>query len=227
MASLTAGNHTYEARYAGTSLIGAASATAGAVAGPQWAAPVLELSPNPVVNTGHATASVTLVTGWKDPQNGAPPDPTGTIDLKRVSDGSVLTTWTVSGSGPYTFLLPSFATGTYALATHYSGDANYDPGDGTPVDLVVQADVVDATGIGIAYTAFYPVVDGYRDSVAVKGVRNEPASAASRSTTPRTRSSWALSVATASGAYAVAWNGRTKRRHASSGRDVQDPPDPD
>ena len=209
VASLTAGSHTYEARYAGTSLIAAATATASAVAGPQWAAPVLELSPNPVVSTGRATASVTLVTAWRDIQNATLPDPTGTIDLKRVSDGSVLTSWTVSGPGPYTFLLPSFAAGTYALTTHYSGDANFEPGDGTPIDLVVQADIVDATGVGIAYTAFYPVVDGYRDSVAIRGVRNEPASVAVKVYNSANKVVRTLSVATGSGAYGVAWNGRT------------------
>jgi hypothetical protein len=209
VAGLTAGAHTYEARYAGTTTLAAATATTGATAGPQRAIPYLEVSPNPVLNTAHATATVTHIPQWKDLQNGTLPDPTGTVSLKRVSTGAIIATQPVTGVGPYSFEVPIYPTGTVALVATYSGDADYDAESGNPVDLVIQSDVVEATGVGIAYPTFYPVTDGYRDSVAAKGVRNEPASVAIKVYNSANKVVRTLSVATGSGAYSAAWNGRT------------------
>jgi hypothetical protein len=68
---------------------------------------------------------------------------------------------------------------------------------------------VDASGFGVSVSTFYPIVDGYRDTVALKGTRFEKASVAISIYAPTGGKVRALSVATANGPWSVAWNGRT------------------
>jgi hypothetical protein len=42
----------------------------------------------------------------------------------------------------------------------YTGDANFDPATSDPNTLTIAADLVDATGVGVTYTTFYPSRDG-------------------------------------------------------------------
>jgi hypothetical protein len=134
------------------------------------------------------------------------PVPTGSVTLK---DGAVSlgTKSLVNGSAIYQ--IASFTAGTHALSASYTGNAQYAPSS-TSVPLVIKADVVEITSVGVQYATFYPVTDGYRDSVAIKGDRLEPSSVAIRifdpwtSTTVRT-----ASVPIATGKYSYVWNGRT------------------
>lgn len=69
--------------------------------------------------------------------------------------------------------------------------------------------VVQASGMGVSASAFYPYVDGYRDTVALRGTRTEKASVAIAIYSPTGSKVRAFAVAAASGAWSVAWNGRT------------------
>lgn len=205
---LVAGTHLYVARFAETDALESGAGTTSVTVGPQRANPYLEVAPNPVLSTAAATATVTLGTSWKDTNAGALPTATGTVTLKRVSTGAVIGAAPVSGPGPYTFQLPIYPIGTIGLVAEYSGDANFDPSTGNQVDLVVQADVVDATGVTLGATTFYPVVDGYRDTVAIKGVRNEPASVTIRIFNSTNHVVRVLSIAKGTGPYSINWNGK-------------------
>ncbi|HEX2754122.1 MAG TPA: hypothetical protein VHM48_01590, partial [Candidatus Limnocylindrales bacterium] len=210
VSGLALGTHVYEARYAGSTTLGSDMATTNVVIGPQFSYVSLEVTPNPVLNTAHATATVTLSTGRKGSgSGGALPAATGTITLKRVSTGATIGTAPVSGPGPYTIQVPIYPTGTVGLVAEYSGDANFDPSTGNQVDLVVLTDVVDATGVGLGASTFYPVVDGYKDSVGIKGLRNEPISVEIRIYNSTNHLVRARSVASGTGAYSVYWNGRS------------------
>ena len=68
---------------------------------------------------------------------------------------------------------------------------------------------VAATGIGINRATFYPVVDGYLDTVTLRGTRNEKASVAVGIYAPTGGKVRTLTAASALGAYAIAWNGKT------------------
>jgi hypothetical protein len=137
------------------------------------------------------------------------PAPTGTITLKRVSTGTVLGTTSVDGNNPYSFSLPTFPVGTVDLIAEYSGDVNFDASTSAPFSLVVQSDVVEATGVSVGYAAFYPFKDGYRDTLPIKGVRNEAASVSIRVYNSKNKVVKTLSVASGGGPYAVSWTGRT------------------
>jgi hypothetical protein len=118
---------------------------------------------------------------------------------------------------------PPFACGQNAPVT-FTAEPNiqywirvqhkYDFGGGTGIVLQARdgaADsLVDVSGVGVSLTTFYPYRDSYKDTVSVKGVRGEKASVAigiyNSTTKAKVRS---LSVASGTGAWSVAWNGRT------------------
>lgn len=68
---------------------------------------------------------------------------------------------------------------------------------------------VAATGIGINRTTFYPVADGYVDTVTLRGTRNEKASVAASIYAPTGGKVRSLAAGAAIGAYAIAWNGKS------------------
>jgi hypothetical protein len=109
-------------------------------------------------------------------------------------------------------LHPSFATtGVHHLTATWSGTASAAGSTSATKDLTVSANVVHATGIGVSAATFYPVVDGYGDTVSIRGVLQEPGSIA---ITIRRASTNAI-VRTLSvplhdaGAYTIPWNGRS------------------
>ena len=210
VSGLADGTHTYEARFAGDTMLASASAATSVVIGLQWSAMHLSFSPNPVLTTAEAIASINLMTSRRGSSSAVPlPPPTGTLTLKRVSTGAVIGSVAVSGDGVHTIPLPAYPAGTVGFVAEYSGDANYSAATSNTADLVVQADVVEASGVTVGYTSFYPVTDGYRDTLPIKGVRNEVASVAIRVYNASNKIMKSYSLGLTSGAYSVSWNGRT------------------
>jgi concanavalin A-like lectin/glucanase superfamily protein/Big-like domain-containing protein/flagellar hook capping protein FlgD len=133
-------------------------------------------------------------------------DATGNVSLydgatqigsaKPLASGEVI--WDVS----------SFSLGSHTLHAVYEGDATH---AGTTGDTTFEifTDVVDATGVGVSLPTFYPYKDGYRDTVAIRGTRNESISVAIRIYSSTNKVVRTFSVAAGSGAYSVAWNGKT------------------
>jgi hypothetical protein len=80
--------------------------------------------------------------------------------------------------------------------------------------LVLQAregepdTTVQASGLGVSASTFYPYPDKYRDTVAIKGTRGEKASTAISIYAPTGAKVRTFAVAAALGPYSVAWNGR-------------------
>ena len=75
---------------------------------------------------------------------------------------------------------------------------------------------VQAGSFSMQYTTFYPRSDGYRDTVAIRGSRGEKASigiSIYRSDGVRIRT---LAVAAGTGAYSVAWNGKSNAGNAQA-----------
>jgi hypothetical protein len=212
VSGLATGSHTYEARFAATNSVGASSAQTTVTIGKQASGVSLDIAPNPVLSTTGATATAYMGTGRKGTTGISIPLPaaTGTMTLKRVSNGAVLGTLpVVGGPGPYVFPLPVFPIGTVGIRAEYSGDVNFDASVSETFLLTVQADVVQATGVTTNYTSFYPYKDGYRDTVAIRGVRNEPASVSIRIYNSANRPVKAFSFASATGPYVASWTGRT------------------
>jgi len=135
--------------------------------------------------------------------------PTGTIEWRDADSHALLAPAAdVTAGAPVLNLIPS-AAGVKHIEAIYSGDSVYAAATSPVFTLTITADTVQATGVGVDLTTFYPIVDGYRDAVHARGTRQEPIWVSIRiynSTNHLVRS---LSVATGIGAYSVGWNGRT------------------
>ena len=68
--------------------------------------------------------------------------------------------------------------------------------------------MVHVSGFATNYGTFYPVVDGYRDSVDISANRGETASASISIYNPSGTRVRILTVPSGTGAYSVAWNGK-------------------
>jgi hypothetical protein len=209
ISSLSAGAHTIEARWAGTSTIAATTLSAVVTAEKQWSAAFVEFATNPTLNTSGATAHVWFTTGGPTGSLSNPPVPTGTLTLREQGSGTVIGQQNVTANGYYDFQLPKYAVGTKTFIATYSGDANFDPATSAPVTLTIAADVVDATGVGVQYSTFYPYKDDYLDTDAIRGTRNEPATVSIRVLSPTGALVRSASFGLAQGSYTYAWNGRT------------------
>lgn len=98
--------------------------------------------------------------------------------------------------------------GTLRLTVTSSESASVQGATSDPFDVVVQANSVHASGLKIQYGTFYPVNDGYRDTVAISGTRAEPISVTIKVYTPGGSLIKTQAIASGTGAYSYTWTGR-------------------
>ncbi len=138
------------------------------------------------------------------PAVGAGSAPTGSVTFKVTGFADAIQPLAAGvATDPVTF--PT--TGAKSVQVDFAGDGNYLAASASIAPTVV-ANTVKVTGVGLSATSFYPVVDGWRDTVLVRGTRLEPISVAISIYNPAGARIRVLAVGRASGAYAVAWNGR-------------------
>jgi hypothetical protein len=103
------------------------------------------------------------------------------------------------------------SSGTHELLATWGGSTNALPSTSATLALTVSPNVVHAAGLGLGASTFYPVVDGYGDTVAIWGTLGERASVAITIMNPSTRTVVRrLSVARRdAGDYSLTWDGRT------------------
>ncbi len=77
-----------------------------------------------------------------------------------------------------------------------------------PFDVVVQANSVHSSGLKVQYATFYPVKDGYKDTVSISGTRAEPISVTIKIYSPGGSLIKTQAIPSGTGGYAWAWNGR-------------------
>jgi hypothetical protein len=117
------------------------------------------------------------------------------VPLDSNGRGSLTVTWATPGSK--------------RVQVAYAGDASFAPSGSASATPTVVANTARATGLGVTETTFYPLVDGWRDTVTVRGTRRE---ALSLSISVKNASGSVVrtfTARTASGPYAWTWNGRT------------------
>ena len=159
---------------------------------PVWSAPL-------TVQAHHAMEAQVSFTG---PGRFLPDD--GLMTVTNVASGVVIAT----GNPGMQFTVPPLNAGPHDFLVSFTGNEDYEASSKT-FTVTATADSVDASGVGLNYSAFYPYKDGYRDTVTVRGNRLEPLSVAIRiysSTGALVKSS---SFSRAAGSYRYAWNGRT------------------
>ena len=138
-----------------------------------------------------------------DPEEAAP-DATGTVTLK---DGTTTLGEASLVDGQVTFDAQTFSVGTHQISAEYEGNDVLAASTGS-LTLAISADVVDVTGVGVEYATFYPYKDDYRDTVAIRGTRQEPANVAISIYNADGQRVRTASVGLGDGAWSWAWNGR-------------------
>jgi hypothetical protein len=117
------------------------------------------------------------------------------VPLDSNGRGSLIVTWATPGSK--------------SVQVAYAGDASFAPSGSASATPTVVANTARATGLGVTETTFYPLVDGWRDTVTVRGTRREPLSVSISVKNASGSVVRTFTARTASGPYAWAWNGRT------------------
>ena len=103
----------------------------------------------------------------------------------------------------------TFSTpGSYSITAVYTGNTWVNGSTSPVVNVTALADTVHASAVGLQYTTFYPYRDGYKDTVAIKGTRNEPIAVTIKVYSPSGTLRKSVSIGVGTGAYSYAWNGR-------------------
>ena len=139
------------------------------------------------------------------------PPTTGTLAIVDETTATTLASITVTSQVQTAAVTTSFAAlGTHTIVARYDGGTgDWMDGNGT-LDEVVGSDTsVNASGVTVSGSSIYPYHDGYRDTLAVTGVRNETVSVAIKVTSASTHKTVAsANIPAGVGAYSWTWTGK-------------------
>lgn len=106
-------------------------------------------------------------------------------------------------------MLTPTSVGIRHIRAEFTGDETHAAANSPVYTVTVTDDRVEASGVTIDVSNFYPYKDGYRDVVNLKGTRLEPASVAVSIYNSSNRRVRTMALAQAAGAYNLPWNGRS------------------
>jgi hypothetical protein len=199
VAGFVEGTHTLRARTEATDAITEGIATMSLVVAK---APVTPVVTGPT--TVEASSAFPVSAALTGTVNGISPTSTLTLYEGATARGSVV----MSSADSIDATIPGHGVGTYTFTAAYAGDGNYTGAASNQLVVNVVANTVHARSVGVQYATFYPVRDGYRDTVGIKGTRDESISVTARIYNGSGSLVKTLTVAKGAGAYSVAWSGR-------------------
>lgn len=164
--------------------------------------PGINIAPETTIEIGEVLA----LSGNLSAESDGSTTPSGVLEIKVLEDDSVYFTSPADQGFATTISYPT--PGTRTLALSYAGDDNYAANVSPAYVVHVAANTVHATGVGVAYSTFYPVKDGYRDTEKISGRRDETASVSIRIYSPGGKLILTKSLPSGIGAYTFTWNGR-------------------
>jgi hypothetical protein len=148
----------------------------------------------------------------------APNTATGLVTFYDTYKASTTTLGSAPATPYYAFSealieVPSLAAGTHKISIQYAGDSKHLSSTSGLYEIVVTPDIVHVTDVhvGDGNTKFYPIVDGYRDTITARGYLAERAKVVVSVVNTVT----GAAVRTMDlgwrpiGPYASAWNGRS------------------
>lgn len=201
-----AGTHKILAKYVGPDPIRALSQSTDSTLQINAAGTSVQLSLDsaPPIETHHSFAISASISAPNDAWAAS-----ATLTFRRVGVSTPICIVAVNPNGPTTCTVPAQSAGALQLTATYSGNSQNQGATSPPLPVTVVADTVHATGVSTQYTTFYPVKDVYKDTVAMKGVRNEPIGVTIKIYKPSGSLLKTVTIASVTGAYSYAWNGRT------------------
>lgn len=163
-------------------------------------------------------SSTTLAASVTTTELGLPVELTATVSpvpegfgLVAFFDGiTVLGSQVVDGeTGTASITASRLAVGPHRLVAAYLGDDTNAGSQSSPLEVTIVPDsVIHASGLGVSRSTFYPVKDGYADTVEVRGTVAQPATVRatvySEASGKLVRS---LGLGQKVGSYRATWNG--------------------
>lgn len=139
--------------------------------------------------------------------------PGGTVTFLDDVGGVVVALGPVtvnSTTGVATLSTSTLRVGSHSIVARYTPPSGWIGSDSAPITVTVAADTAVHATFAPSLATFYPYKEGYRDTVALRGVLGERATVTIKvySSTGSLKRSWSLGWKNA-GAYSVTWNGRT------------------
>jgi len=197
------GTHTIVAKYADPEKYHAATnSSTFTLVVPKAASGVQLLTPGSV-ETHHSIvleASIqTAVNGWNT---------NALVSFWKVGGTTAICTVPVNTDNVMTCSVPSQPVGSHQFVAKYSGNATVAASNSAPQAVNVVADQVHAHGFATQYATFYPVVDTYKDTTAISGIRDEPISVTIQIFASNGGLVKSTTIPLGSGKYSFAWNGR-------------------
>jgi hypothetical protein len=132
----------------------------------------------------------------------------GTVAF-RVDGALKATVAVVAGKAAYTTKL---ALGTRSVTAAFTPDPSvasvFRGATSAALARTVVTNTISASSVGVSSSSVYPVTDTWRDTVAIRGTRNERISVAISIYAPTGTRVRSTSISTGTGAYSYAWNGR-------------------
>jgi FlgD Ig-like domain len=130
---------------------------------------------------------------------------TGQFEWRNADTGNVIAT---RSADDYLLVYSSRPVGTYRYSVRYTGDPERAAATSPVFTLIVSPDAVEVSGIAVQYPKVYPVKDGYRDTLWIRGTRLEPLTVTIRIHDRSGALVRTASFATGTGGYSYTWNGR-------------------
>src|SRR6185295_14917656 len=84
-----------------------------------------------------------------------------------------------------------------------------EPGTSDSFEMTVVSDVLHASGVRVSAASIYPYKDGYKDTLKITGVREEPITVTIKIYKPSGGLLRTVTLAKGSGSYSWTWNGKT------------------
>lgn len=170
-----------------------------------------------VLGAGEPT-SITLAASVATTELGLPVDLTATVrpvpegfGLAAFFDGiTVLGTQAVDPeSGTARITVSRLAVGPHRIVAAYLGDDEKAGSQSAPLEVTITPDTsIHASELGVSRSTFYPVKDGYADTVEIRGTVAQPATVRATVFSEATgRLVRSLGLGQKVGAYRVPWNG--------------------
>ena len=130
----------------------------------------------------------------------------GTVGFS-IDDGPSQTVPVVDGVAELPAM--ALALGPHTVTATHSGDESFRGGTTASLTRTVAANLVNASGVGVSGASIYPIKDAWRDTIAIRGTRNERLGVSIRIYSPAGKLLSTRSIAVGSGPYSSTWNGRT------------------
>jgi Bacterial Ig-like domain (group 3)/FlgD Ig-like domain len=134
-------------------------------------------------------------------------DATGSVSIWRVGEVDPVCTEPLATGHEVHCTVAGLPQGSYTFYAAYGGTTYVEPSESSILTVEVGPNLAHGSA-SLQYAKFYPHKDGYRDTVEIRGQRDEDASVVIKIYKPSGALLKTVNLALGSGEYSWTWNGR-------------------